>query len=95
MPGYDRTGPLGKGSMSGRGLGLCKGNRKKISLKERSGFGRGRGLGRGFRRGFGRRYIDAEPVDLTNAEIKMVLKKDLEELKAEERELEEEINNLK
>ncbi len=39
MPGFDRTGPMGLGPMSGRGLGPCG-----------SGYGRGRGFGRGFRR---------------------------------------------
>lgn len=45
MPGRDRTGPGGKGSMTGRGMGECSG----------SGTNRGRGLGfgRGSRRGFG------------------------------------------
>ena len=37
MPGFDRTGPMGYGPMTGRGQGPC-------------GFGlkRGRGLGRGY-----------------------------------------------
>jgi hypothetical protein len=48
MPGFDGTGPLGAGSMTGRGLGPCG-----------AGYGRGwsrgfgRGLGRGYGRGFG------------------------------------------
>jgi len=43
MPGIDKTGPLGQGPMTGRGMGLC---------------GRGMGYGRGFGRGFGfRRFI--------------------------------------
>ena len=43
MPGMNRTGPLGSGPMSGRGMGLCGGGRG-------TGAGRGMGLGRG--RGF-------------------------------------------
>lgn len=35
MPGYDRTGPLGQGALTGRGFGPC---------------GRGFGRGFGFRR---------------------------------------------
>lgn len=35
MPGYDRTGPMGYGSLTGRGLGPC-------------GRGLRRGFGRGF-----------------------------------------------
>lgn len=45
MPGGDRTGPLGQGPLTGRGLGLC-GNY--------SGRARGLGRGQGFQRGFGR-----------------------------------------
>lgn len=49
MPGFDRTGPEGKGSMTGRGMGPCNPNAPKGF-----GRGRGRGLGRGIGRGFGR-----------------------------------------
>ncbi|MFA5384011.1 MAG: DUF5320 domain-containing protein [Eubacteriales bacterium] len=48
MPGRDGTGPLGRGSMTGRGLGFCKAN------AARYGAGFGLGLGLGCRRGFGR-----------------------------------------
>jgi hypothetical protein len=40
MPGYDRTGPMGAGPMTGRGMGRCA-----------SYPGSGFGMGRGFRRG--------------------------------------------
>ncbi len=53
MPRRDKTGPMGLGSMTGRGFGPCAGN----NADERGiGFGMGRGLGRGRRsgRGFGR-----------------------------------------
>ena len=43
MPGYDKTGPEGQGSMTGRGMGPCNPKAPK-----------GRGVGRGFGRGFGR-----------------------------------------
>ena len=42
MPGRDRTGPIGAGPMTGRGLGFC------------TGTGLGMGLGLGCRRGFRR-----------------------------------------
>lgn len=45
MPGRDGTGPMGQGTMSGRGLGYCTGIGH--------GFGRGMGLGYGVRRCFG------------------------------------------
>ncbi len=46
MPGFDRTGPLGAGPMTGGGFGLC-GGRAAV------GRGAGPGLARGFRGGFG------------------------------------------
>lgn len=39
MPGFDKTGPDGKGPMTGRGLGKCGG-------KEGTALRRGRGFGR-------------------------------------------------
>ena len=44
MPGFDRTGPLGQGPGTGRGMGYC-------NLARPAGFGRPMGMG--FRRGFG------------------------------------------
>lgn len=64
MPGLDRTGPEGKGSRSGRGLGKCKDpeNSKEndLNLAEESRgwrrrFGFGGGFGKGQGRGQGRR----------------------------------------
>lgn len=46
MPNQDGTGPEGKGSLTGRGLGKCKGARTCP---------RGRGQGRGRGRGMGRK----------------------------------------
>ncbi len=53
MPGFDRTGPLGQGPMTGRGMGPC-GSGYARGFGRGAGFGRGlgRGMGRGFRRGF-------------------------------------------
>ena len=54
MPGFDKTGPEGKGSMTGRGMGPCNPKTPKGQGVGRGlgrGFGRGRGLGRGFGRG--------------------------------------------
>lgn len=55
MPGFDRSGPMGAGSMTGGRRGFCNpanirnGGRFTGAL----GFGRGMGPGRGFRGGFG------------------------------------------
>jgi len=52
MPIGDRTGPEGKGPMSGRASGYCAETdvSEDITLQGR-GLGRGRGAGRGFGRG--------------------------------------------
>ena len=57
MPGGDRTGPLGRGPMTGRALGYCAGYNDPGFSKgfpQGRGFGFGRGFGRGWGRGFGR-----------------------------------------
>jgi len=54
MPGGDRTGPVGYGPRTGRGLGYCSGYDSPGFTK---GVPRGRGgFGRGWGRGFGRGY---------------------------------------
>ena len=55
MPRGDRTGPEGRGPMTGRGAGYCSGNDEPDVENEspRRGFGFGFGLGGG--RGLGRR----------------------------------------
>lgn len=70
MPGEDRTGPLGQGPRTGRGLGRCKDPSDKdqpntsvpadgsqdLEPQPGRGRGRGRGLGRGPGRGGGRGF---------------------------------------
>ena len=53
MPGGDRTGPLGRGPMTGRAIGYCAG----FSHPGYSNFGNARGIGRGLGRGFGRGFL--------------------------------------
>jgi hypothetical protein len=55
MPFGNRTGPLGLGPMSGRGMGYCAGYGAPgyMNPAPGRGFGRG-GWGRGWGRGFGR-----------------------------------------
>ncbi len=57
MPWGDRTGPMGLGPRTGRGLGYCNGYdspgyTKGVPIGR--GFGWGAGWGRGWGRGFGR-----------------------------------------
>jgi hypothetical protein len=60
MPGFDGTGPLGQGAMTGGGFGYCgSGRRPGYGLGGR-GPGRGRRLGRGMGSGYGyRRPIES------------------------------------
>ncbi len=53
MPGFNGTGPLGQGPLTGRGLGPCGGG---MAYGRTGWFGRGFGYGRGFGRGFGYGY---------------------------------------
>ena len=84
MPGRDGTGPMGRGTMSGRGLGVCNGaNTGGYGFGFGRGSGRGLGLGAGFgcRRGFGGVFT-GEAVALSDKEIlsnqKELLQKRLE-----------------
>ncbi len=52
MPAYDKTGPFGRGPMTGGGFGRCGGGRRGFSRGE-AAFGAGRG-GRGRAFGGGR-----------------------------------------
>ena len=69
MPRGDRTGPDGRGQMTGRGLGYCTGY-------DEPGFtagGRGRGFGRGYGRGFGgRSHPDVTEKTLLENEIRIL-----------------------
>lgn len=54
MPAGDRTGPWGRGPMTGRGAGYCGGHDAPGCAQP--GPGRARGFGRGWGRGHGRGY---------------------------------------
>eukprot|EP00362_Geleiidae_sp_MMETSP1317_P002555 CAMPEP_0201285728 /NCGR_PEP_ID=MMETSP1317-20130820/113739_1 /ASSEMBLY_ACC=CAM_ASM_000770 /TAXON_ID=187299 /ORGANISM="Undescribed Undescribed, Strain Undescribed" /LENGTH=117 /DNA_ID=CAMNT_0047611573 /DNA_START=530 /DNA_END=883 /DNA_ORIENTATION=+ len=51
MPGYNKTGPIGQGSMTGRGLGACNTDAQSSFFLPGAGFGRGMGMRRGNRFG--------------------------------------------
>jgi len=49
MPRRDGTGPMGVGTMTGRGFGICAdGNGKGLGFKNRGSYGCKRGFGGGF-----------------------------------------------
>jgi len=81
MPGMDRTGPLGQGPLTGRGLGLC-----------RAGAGLRRGFGRGFRR-FA--MVPTQTVELTQVDEKKILEQELKEIELEKQEIEKRLKELK
>jgi hypothetical protein len=59
MPGFDGTGPMGAGPMTGGGRGFCNSAYTGYygpGYGRGFGYGRGYGRGRGMRRGFGAGY---------------------------------------
>lgn len=57
MPGFNGTGPMGEGPMTGGGRGYCTGADSGFQPnygRQGSGRGQGAGRGRGYRRGFRR-----------------------------------------
>lgn len=56
MPRGNKTGPEGKGPMTGRGLGSCTGENPTNSNYSTFGLGLGRRLGRGMGKSFGSRF---------------------------------------
>jgi len=106
MPGGDRTGPLGLGPRTGRGVGFCSGSNTPGYMSSRlgfgRGFGRGRGLGRGYwgrGRGFWRRdfYIPFSRPQYFDYGTNPQINKDEEKAFLEDtiKNLEEEIKNMK
>jgi len=81
MPGQDKTGPMGQGPMTGRGMGLC-------GTGMRRGFGRGMGCRRGFGFGF------ARPVAMTGEEQKKILEAELKEIEEEKQAIEKQLKEL-
>ncbi|MBU1037043.1 DUF5320 domain-containing protein [Patescibacteria group bacterium] len=81
MPNYDKTGPLGYGSQTGRGMGPCGGGMSRRT-------GRGRGLG--WRRFWG--YYPAstlskkEEAEILSEEVG-ILEEDLKAMKVRQAEL--------
>jgi hypothetical protein len=86
MPGGDRTGPLGEGPLTGRGLGPCGRGLAR---------GRGMGFGRGFRRmAFAQAPAYRETVELSKEEKVKILEADKAEVEAELKAIEKELKEL-
>lgn len=80
MPGFDKTGPMGTGPMTGRGFGPCG-----LGLGWRRRFGAGRGMGRYF----GCWNFPETKEDKLKAlvDYKKALEEELEDVKKEEEEV--------
>lgn len=95
MPAQDGTGPLGKGPLTGRGLGPCQRAfaRQGYGNGFRCGFGRSFGLRQGL--GFMQTAQPIQPVVLTQDEEKEILQEDLKQLRQEMQEVEKRLKELK
>ena len=70
MPGFDRSGPMGSGPMTGGRRGFCNPSRPSIERPFARGYGSGAGYGfrggygpgRGFQKGFCRSFAWYPPV---------------------------------
>jgi hypothetical protein len=71
MPRGDRTGPAGAGQMTGRGAGFCA--KTNTADGQTAGGGLGRGCGRGF--GFRNRFV--QPVQPSQGNELLELKKQM------------------
>ena len=102
MPGGDRTGPMGRGPMTGRAAGLCAGysNQRYSTPEYGQGFGRGqgRGVGRGFwgrgRRFWHREYNDVPLNQPSTEEEKVYLENLVHDLEDELKAVKDRIQNL-
>jgi hypothetical protein len=99
MPGGDRTGPMGRGPMTGRGAGFCGGSCMPGFMNRMFGgfFGPGRGGGRGWRNMF---YATGLPgwaragMDTESAVPGMTRKQELDALKQQAEEASQVLENL-
>ena len=98
MPQGDGTGPVGQGSMTGRGMGFCAGFNAPGFMNNgfRRGMGRGFGRGRGFAwRAGALPTQQVQPTVITEKQEKQFLEQDLEALKEEMKEVEKRLKEFK
>ncbi len=82
MPRRDGTGPLGRGSMSGRGLGFCTGtNIAKCGMGLRLGLRLESGGSRGYGRNFFEERTESKTQEDVLIEQKEILQNRLESIK--------------
>jgi hypothetical protein len=96
MPGYNRTGPMGNGPMTGRGMGSCTGIRYNRAFCGR-GMGRSANLGAGFGRGRSLGFnqnINYDVKPITPEEEKEVLNDQKEFLKSQLSDIDKQLEEL-
>ena len=106
MPNFDRTGPRGAGSMTGRAMGMCGGQRNVQATDPAVGQARGRRQRRGWGFGRGRGSNDVAPAVPTPAPVTLddgetdpderraVLKAERNRLKSRLREVEDVLTGI-
>jgi len=96
MPRGDKTGPEGRGPMTGRRMGYCVGNNHS-GFEELYDDGRGYGGGnrRGFGRGYRRRYIPLSEEIQTNKSADNVVLDEIKSIKQQIADLEKKLTDLK
>lgn len=102
MPRGDRTGPMGQGAMSGRGMGFCAGYPNPGFTRGGRMGGFGRGMGRGFGRGCFRGGYAAgwpaygnPPVDVPAISEKEALKQQSDYLKQQLKQIDDRLDQIK
>ncbi|MDD4953102.1 MAG: DUF5320 domain-containing protein [Desulfovibrionaceae bacterium] len=93
MPGFDMTGPLGQGPMTGRGAGRCSGQTGQTGQARGLGLGRGPGFGRGLGRGgLGRSNFGPQQAETPSKSSNEDLKDRLDRLESEAARIREQLN---
>jgi hypothetical protein len=102
MPQGDRTGPMGQGPRTGRGMGFCSGFNAPGYANPGFGRGFGRGMGFGRGRGFGFRRFANVPVapvqpyqEPTKEQELKFLEQEAKEIEQEQKELNTELTEVK
>ena len=94
MPGFNRTGPLGMGPMTGGGRGLCNPGGRGVGYRP-YGLGRGlrRGFGRGLGLGFGNAYRAGYPYSAPTAP-QMTREQELDFLKSQSQDIKDQLGEI-
>lgn len=104
MPGLDRTGPEGQGSMTGRRMGVCNNNDHSGIMTTRSnagergfqkGFARNRKMGYGYRFGNRHGFQNQNIENTIEASDKTIIENEINILKNQLSLLEDKLSKIK